>query len=77
MASDRTAAVICNRCAVFRFLPKTWRDLHCNLTAELEEKIHSLEGQTLALGDIRNYEEMAINKRKKSPKIKQKSRLVI
>lgn len=39
MASDRAAAVICNRCAVVCFLPTTWRELHCvrcNLTAELD-----------------------------------------
>lgn len=40
----------------------------CNLAAELEEKIHSLEGQTMTLADIRNYEELAINKRKKQTK---------
>lgn len=42
--------------------------MSCNLAAELEEKIHSLEGQTMTLGDIKNYEELAINKRKKQTK---------
>lgn len=67
-ASDGTAAVICNRCALFHFLPETRRDsrcVSCNLVAVPEEKIHSLEGQTLTLGDIRNAEELVTNKRKK------------
>lgn len=75
MASDRAAAVIYNRWAVVCFLPTTWRDLHYvsyNLTAELHEKIHSLEGQTLRLGDTRNYEELAINE-KKNPKSNRKA----
>lgn len=45
----------------------------------VEEKIHSLEGQTPTLGDIRNAEELAINKREKAtqkPK-NQKSRWVL
>lgn len=70
MARDRAEAVICNRYAVVCFLPKTCRDLHCvscNLTAELDENIHLLEGQTLTLGEIRNYEELAINKWGKKP----------
>lgn len=49
--------------------------MSCNLAAVLEEKIHSLEGQTLTLGDIRNAEELATNKREKKPQ--QKSRRVI
>lgn len=82
MVSDRTAAVICNRCAVFHFLPETRRDsccVSCNVVAVLEEKIHSLEGQILTLGDIRNAEELGTNRREKTTKKpnKQKSRRVL
>lgn len=83
MASDRTAAVICNRCAVFHFLPETRRDsrcVSCNLAAMLEEKIHLLEGQTLTLGGIRNAQELATEKKNQKPKNnkqQKKSRWVI
>lgn len=70
-ASDRRSSAISSRCAVFHFLPETRRDLFCvscNLPAVLEEKIHSLEGQTLTLGDIRNAKELANKRREKKKK---------
>lgn len=52
--------------------------MSCNLVAVLEEKIHSLEGQTLTLGDIRNAEELATNKReKKNPTGKQAGNITL
>lgn len=74
-ASDRRASAISSRCAVFHFLPETRRDsfcVSCNLAAVLEEKIHSLEGQTLTLGDIRNAKELANKRRKKKKKEKRR-----
>lgn len=42
MASDRTATVISNRCAMFHILPETRRDLlhaSCNSAAVLEDSL--------------------------------------